>query len=61
MKALIILAVGLLMCSPVFSQNVGIDILNPVFKLDVRNGSINVDSVYRIDSLTVLAVPGMIL
>ena len=37
---------------------VGIGTIYPVFKLDVRNGSINVDSVYRIGTITVLAVPG---
>ncbi len=41
-----------------FSQNVGIGTTNPFFKLDVRNGSINTDSVYRIGTNTVLAVPG---
>jgi hypothetical protein len=40
------------------AQNVGIDIANPVFKLDVRNGSINVDSVYRINTFTVLSIKG---
>jgi trimeric autotransporter adhesin len=36
----------------------GLGTVTPVFKLDVRNGSINVDSVYRIGAITVLAVPG---
>lgn len=40
------------------AQNVGIGTATPVFKLDVRNGSINTDSVYRIGTTTVLAVPG---
>lgn len=40
-----------------FSQNVGIGTPTPVYKLDVRNGSINTDSVYRIGTTTVLAVP----
>ena len=39
------------------AQNVGIGTTNPVFKLDVKNGSINTDSVYRIGATTVLAVP----
>lgn len=40
------------------AQNIGIGTTTPVFKLDVRNGSINTDSVYRIGAITVLAVPG---
>ena len=40
------------------AQNVGIGTANPVFKLDVKNGSINTDSVYRIGAITVLAMPG---
>lgn len=40
------------------AQNVGIGTTTPVFKLDVKNGSINTDSVYRIGTTTVLAVPG---
>lgn len=39
------------------AQNVGIGTTAPAFKLDVRNGSINSDSVYRIGAITVLAVP----
>ncbi len=39
------------------AQNVGIGTINPAFKLDVKNGSINTDSVYRIGTITVLAVP----
>ena len=42
----------------VMAQNVGIGTPTPVFKLDVKNGSINTDSVYRIGTITVLAVPG---
>ena len=42
----------------VVAQNVGIGIASPVFKLDVRNGSINTDSVYRIGTTTVLSVAG---
>ncbi len=37
--------------------NVGIGISNPLFKLDVRTGSINTDSVYRIGTITVLTTP----
>lgn len=40
------------------AQNVGIGTNTPSFKLDVRNGSINTDSVYRIGSITVLSTPG---
>src|SRR5690242_19251119 len=47
-----------LLYTSAFTQNVGIDILNPVFKLDVRNGSINVDSLYRISTIQVLSVAG---
>ena len=39
--------------------NTGIGITNPLFKLDVRNGSINTDSVYRIGTVTVLATPAI--
>jgi hypothetical protein len=38
-----------------FSQNVGIGTPTPSFKLDVRNGSINTDSVYRILGSTFLS------
>ena len=38
--------------------NIGIGTSTPAFKFDVRNGSINTDSVYRIGAITVLAVPG---
>jgi hypothetical protein len=38
--------------------NVGIGSITPAFKLDVQNGSINTDSLYRIDGATVLTVPG---
>ena len=40
------------------SQNVGIGTTTPFVKLDVRNGSINTDSVYRITTQTVLSVAG---
>lgn len=30
-----------------FAQNIGIGTTAPLFKLDVKNGSINTDSVYR--------------
>ena len=39
-----------------YAQNVGIGTTIPTFKLDVKNGSINTDSVYRINSFQVLAM-----
>ena len=39
-------------------QSVGIGTASPLFKLDVRNGSINTDSVYRIGTTTILTAPG---
>jgi hypothetical protein len=41
-----------------FSQNIGIGTTAPAFKLDVKNGSINTDSLYRISSFPVLGIPG---
>ena len=38
------------------AQNVGIGTTNPAFKLDVRNGSINSDSCYRIGTKIVLTM-----
>ncbi len=38
-----------------FSQNVGIGTTTPAFKLDIKNGSINTDSVYRIGGYTFLS------
>lgn len=58
MKTILLFTVISIIHIHVFSQNVGIGIANPVFKLDVRNGSINVDSVYRIGTTTVLSVLG---
>src|SRR6185503_5986493 len=58
MKVVFSFAASLLFLSSIYSQNVGIGILSPIFKLDVRNGSINVDSVYRISTNTVLSIPG---
>ncbi len=55
-KMLFLLA--LVVSKTLLAQNVGIGTPTPVFKLDVRNGSINTDSVYRIGTTTVLAVPG---
>src|SRR5215471_7710016 len=39
-----------------YSQNVGIGTTTPAFKLDVRNGSINADSMYRINSYPVMVI-----
>jgi len=58
MKNYFLLIILLLIGSSGYSQNVGIGTLTPLFKLDVRNGSINVDSVYRIGTYTVLSVLG---
>jgi trimeric autotransporter adhesin len=41
-----------------FSQLVGIGTTTPAFKLDVRAGSINTDSVYRIQGNTVFSIQG---
>jgi len=41
------------------SGKVGIGITSPVFKLDVKGGSINTDSVYRIGGNTVLSIKGI--
>jgi len=52
---------SLLLLFPVIfcsAQNVGIGITNPAFKLDVRNGSINTDSLFRINAFPVLSVKG---
>lgn len=40
------------------SGKVGIGITTPVYKLDIKGGSINTDSVYRIGGNTVLSVKG---
>ncbi len=53
-----LLLLALVVSKTLMAQNVGIGTPTPVFKLDVKNGSINTDSVYRIGAITVLAVPG---
>jgi trimeric autotransporter adhesin len=57
MKKIIIL---ILICTVknLNAQNVGIGTTTPAFKLDVKNGSINTDSLYRIGGNRVLAVSG---
>ena len=58
MKRLILIAYVVFSMQSLFSQNVGIGTSGPAYKLDVRNGSINTDSVYRINGGTVLSVKG---
>lgn len=41
-----------------YCQNVGIGTATPAFKLDVKDGSINTDSVYRIRGFTVISIKG---
>jgi hypothetical protein len=57
MKSLFVLSL-LLGCFHSMAQNVGIGTTTPSFKLDVRVGSINTDSLYRIDHLPVLSTKG---
>jgi hypothetical protein len=42
-----------------FAQHVGIGTTTPAFKLDVRTGSINTDSLFRINAFSVLSVTGI--
>ncbi|MEP7142475.1 MAG: hypothetical protein ABI707_06380 [Ferruginibacter sp.] len=42
-----------------FSQNVGIGTTTPAFKLDVKSGSINTDSLYRINTYPILSIKGI--
>ncbi len=58
MKKIIILILILCTVKGLTAQNVGIGTTTPSFKLDVKNGSINTDSVYRIGGSTVLSVKG---
>jgi len=60
MKIVFLFAMIIMFYSIGFSQtqNVGIGTLTPAFKLDVKNGSINTDSVYRIGAITILSVRG---
>jgi hypothetical protein len=57
MKSLFMAAL-LLGATSAIAQNVGIGTTTPVFKLDVRVGSINTDSLYRINHLPVLSTKG---
>ncbi|MES2777584.1 MAG: tail fiber domain-containing protein [Bacteroidota bacterium] len=58
MKTLILSSCITIFLSPSFAQKVGIGIAAPQFKLDVRNGSINTDSVYRLGGGTFLSGKG---
>jgi hypothetical protein len=42
----------------IFGQKVGIGTTTPAFKLDVKEGSINTDSLYRITGNAVLSIKG---
>jgi trimeric autotransporter adhesin len=53
---LILMPYTLFLIPCTFSQNIGIGTTTPVFKLDVKNGSINTDSVYRIGGSKVLSI-----
>lgn len=57
MKSLFVLSL-LLGSFHSLAQNVGIGTTTPSFKLDVRVGSVNTDSLYRIDHLPVLSTKG---
>lgn len=59
MKKIITLLYIIFLTLDMVAQNVGIGTSAPVFKLDVRNGSINTDSVYRINFNTVLSIPSV--
>jgi trimeric autotransporter adhesin len=58
MKKNIILILILCTVKGLTAQNIGIGTATPAYKLDVKNGSINTDSVYRIGGSTVLSVKG---
>jgi trimeric autotransporter adhesin len=59
MKKIIILIVMLNAEMNLSAQNVGIGTTTPEFKLDVKNGSINTDSVYRIGGFTITSIKGI--
>jgi trimeric autotransporter adhesin len=50
-----LLAIFLLLINSANAQRVGIGITSPVYKLDVRGGSINTDSVYRVAGATFMS------
>ena len=55
MKTITLLTLFLFDYCIVFAQHVGIGTTTPAFRLDVKNGSINTDSVYRIGGYTFLS------
>ena len=57
-KILSLFSFLLLLSGSSFSQNVGIGTTTPAFKVDVKDGSINTDSLYRINTYPVLAITG---
>ncbi|MEP7230410.1 MAG: tail fiber domain-containing protein [Ginsengibacter sp.] len=59
MKKILIITIVFPVFSKCFSQNVGIGTTTPAFKLDVRSGSINTDSVYRIGTYPVISIQGI--
>jgi trimeric autotransporter adhesin len=59
MKKIIILIVMLNAEMNLSAQNIGIGTTSPEFKLDVKNGSINTDSVYRIGGFTITSIKGI--
>ncbi len=58
MKKIFLILIAAFAVSKSFSQNVGIGTTTPAFKLDVRSGSINTDSLYRISDIPVISVKG---
>jgi hypothetical protein len=58
MKKILILILILCTLKGIIAQNVGIGTATPAFKLDVKNGSINTDSVYRIGGFTITSIKG---
>ena len=55
MKTITLLTLFLFDYCIVLAQHVGIGTSTPAFRLDVKNGSINTDSVYRIGGYTFLS------
>jgi hypothetical protein len=54
-----LIVIIILFCGAAYSQNTGIGTAIPLFRLDVRNGSINTDSLYRIGSRAVVSIRGL--
>jgi hypothetical protein len=55
MKYLIFALCTAIISNPLMAQKVGIGTVTPLYRLDVRNGSINTDSVYRIGGTTFIS------